>query len=431
MAQFSYKARSRSGEVMQGVLESADRAGALSKLQRDGLYPVSIQPAKGKAAKSKQEKSARATKVTKVKPIKEGGSGRFRFRRKGRKPKLQDSATWMLQLANLLRSGMPLSVALNSMVSISGKGISEEVAIELKQNVTEGKTLSEAMARHPVIFNEMSINMVRAGEESGALEQVLRRLAKHFERFAEVQSKFVSAMIYPAIVCLVGFVIILFFMTYMLPKFSEIFESFNATLPKSTLFLMGVGKLAINPVFWIVLLVVVLAAVVLTVRYKATPNGRRKIDDMKLRLPVLGKVMRLNLFGQFARTLSTLLTNGVPVLTALRITGDVVPNVIIKDSIVMAREAVTDGKSLAEPLARSGLFPRLMIDLVRIGEETGDVPGALENVAITYENDLELELRVMTNLIEPAMIIVMAVGVGGLLFSILQALFTITNNIAR
>ena len=431
MAQFSYKARSRSGEVMQGVLESADRAGASSKLQRDGLYPVSIQPAKGKAAKTKQEKSARAAKVTAIKPIKEGGSGRFRFRRKGRKPKLQDSATWMLQLANLLRSGMPLSVALNSMVSISGKGISEEVAMELRQNVTEGKTLSEAMRRHPVIFNEMSINMVRAGEESGALEQVLRRLAKHFERFAEVQSNFISAMIYPAIVCLVGFVIILFFMTYMLPKFSEIFESFNATLPKSTLFLMGVGKLAINPVFWIVLLVVVLATVVLIVRYKATPNGRRKIDDMKLRLPVLGKVMRLNLFGQFARTLSTLLTNGVPVLTALRITGDVVPNVIIKDSIVMAREAVTDGKSLAEPLARSGIFPRLMIDLVRIGEETGDVPGALENLAITYENDLELELRVMTNLIEPAMIIMMAVGVGGLLFSILQALFTITNNIAR
>jgi type II secretory pathway component PulF len=145
----------------------------------------------------------------------------------------------------------------------------------------------------------------------------------------------------------------------------------------------------------------------------------------------LGKVMRLNLFGQFARTLSTLLTNGVPVLTALRITRDVIPNVIIKDAIVMAREAVTDGKSLAEPLARSELFPKLMIDLVRIGEDTGDVPGALENLALTYENDLELELRVMTNLIEPAMIIIMAVGVGGLLFSILQALFTITNNIAR
>ena len=430
MAQFNYKARSRSGEVMQGVLESADRAGALSMLQRDGLYPVSIQPAKGKSAKvgkAKPEKTPRAA----AKPIKEGGGRRFQFRRKDRKPKLQDSATWMLQLANLLRSGMPLTVALNSMVSISGKGISEEVATELKQNVTEGKTLSEAMGKHPVIFNEMSINMVRAGEESGALEEVLRRLATHFKRFAEVQSKFVSAMIYPAIVCLVGFVIILFFMTYMLPKFSEIFESFNATLPKSTQLLMNIGSLAVNPVFWIVSLVVKLVVVIIFVRYKATTNGRRKLDNAKLRLPVLGKVMRLNLFGQFARTLSTLLTNGVPVLTALRITGDVVHNVIIKEAVVMAREAVTDGKSLAEPLARSGLFPKLMIDLVRIGEETGDVPGALENIAITYENDLELELRVMTNLIEPAMIIMMAVGVGGLLFSILQALFTITNNIAR
>ncbi len=429
MAQFSYKARSRSGEVMQGVLESVDRAGALSKLQRDGLFPVSIQPAKGKAAKGAKTKPEKTRDS--AKPIKEKSGGGFGFRRKGRKPKLQDSATWMLQLANLLRSGMPLSVALNSMVSISGKGISEEVAGELKQNVTEGKTLSEAMGKHPVIFNEMTINMVRAGEESGALEQVLRRLAKHFERFAEVQSKFVSAMIYPAIVCLVGLVIILFFMTYMLPKFSEIFQSFNATLPKSTQLLMSVGSLAVNPVFWIVLLVVILAATIIIVRYKATPGGRRRLDDAKLRLPVLGKVMRLNLFGQFARTLSTLLNNGVPVLTALKITGDVIPNVIIKDAIVMAREAVTDGKSLAEPLARSGLFPKLMIDLVRIGEDTGDVPGALENVAITYENDLELELRVMTNLIEPAMIIMMAVGVGGLLFSILQALFTITNNIAR
>ena len=429
MAQFSYKARSRSGEVMQGVLESVDRAGALSKLQRDGLFPVSIQPAKGKEAKGAKTKPEKTRDS--AKPIKETSGGGFGFRRKGRKPKLQDSATWMLQLANLLRSGMPLSVALNSMVSISGKGISEEVAGELKQNVTEGKTLSEAMGKHPVIFNEMTINMVRAGEESGALEQVLRRLAKHFERFAEVQSKFVSAMIYPAIVCLVGLVIILFFMTYMLPKFSEIFQSFNATLPKSTQLLMSVGSLAVNPVFWIVLLVVILATTIIIVRYKATPGGRRRLDDAKLRLPVLGKVMRLNLFGQFARTLSTLLNNGVPVLTALKITGDVIPNVIIKDAIVMAREAVTDGKSLAEPLARSGLFPKLMIDLVRIGEDTGDVPGALENVAITYENDLELELRVMTNLIEPAMIIMMAVGVGGLLFSILQALFTITNNIAR
>tara|TARA_Y100000588_G_C14100728_1_gene858714 strand:+ start:138 stop:1100 length:963 start_codon:yes stop_codon:yes gene_type:complete len=318
------------------------------------------------------------------------------------------------------------------MVSISGKGISEEIAEELKKNVTEGKTLSEAMSKHPVVFNEMSINMVRAGEESGALEQVLRRLSIHFDRFAEVQSKFISAMIYPAIVCLVGFSIVLFFMVFMLPKFKDIFDDMGdgASLPVSTQLLMNLGEYAVSPAFWIISVMVALAGYIIFVRYKGTPHGRRKLDDKMLRVPVFGKVIQLNLFGQFARTLSTLLTNGVPVLTALRITSDVVPNVIIKDAINTTREAVTDGKSIAEPLARSGLFPKLMIDLVRIGEETGDVPGALDNVATTYEKNLELELRVMTNLIEPAMIIFMAVGVGGLLFSILQALFAITSRMS-
>ena len=193
---------------------------------------------------------------------------------------------------------------------------------------------------------------------------------------------------------------------------------------------MSLGEYAISPVFWVILVLVGLAAFVVFVRYKGTPHGRRKLDDMKMRAWVVGKVVRMNLFGQFARTLSTLLTNGVPVLTALRITSDVVPNVIIKDAIITTREAVTDGKSIAEPLARSGLFPKLLIDLVRIGEETGDVPGALDNVATTYEKNMEQELRVMTNLIEPAMIIFMAVGVGGLLFSILQALFAITQRMS-
>ena len=164
MAQFTYKARSRSGEVMQGLLESADRAAAMSQLKRDGLFPVSIEPAKGKAAKqaAKAERAAKAPDAPK--PINENARSGFSLRRgRNRKPKLQESATWLLQLANLLRSGMPLTLALNSMVSISGKGISEEVANELKKDVTEGKTLSEAMAKHPVIFNEMSINMVRTG----------------------------------------------------------------------------------------------------------------------------------------------------------------------------------------------------------------------------------------------------------------------------
>ncbi|HXJ74662.1 MAG TPA: type II secretion system F family protein, partial [Candidatus Dormibacteraeota bacterium] len=167
------------------------------------------------------------------------------------------------------------------------------------------------------------------------------------------------------------------------------------------------------------------------VRFKATAEGRRRIDGWKMNAPVVGKVVRLNLFGQFARTLSTLLVNGVPVLTALKITEEIVPNVIVKEAIARTREQVTDGKTIAQPLAQSRLFPQLMLDLLKIGEETGDVPGALQNIAETYENELGIQLRVLTNLIEPAMIILMAIGVGGLLLSILSAMFAITGSLSR
>ena len=165
-------------------------------------------------------------------------------------------------------------------------------------------------------------------------------------------------------------------------------------------------------------------------RFQASKEGRRKIDQWKMNAPVFGKVIKLNLFGQFARTLSTLLENGVPVLTALKITEQIMPNVMLKEAIAKTREEVTDGKTIAQPLGRSKLFPQLMVDLVKIGEETGDVPGALKNVADTYENELSIALRVLTNMIEPTMIIIMAFGVGFLLLSVLSAMFAITSSIA-
>jgi type II secretory pathway component PulF len=273
--------------------------------------------------------------------------------------------------------------------------------------------------------------MVRAGEQSGALVEVLRRLADHFERFAEVQQKFVAAMIYPAIVACVGVVIIIFFMTFMLPKFMTIFQGLKVQLPWATRVLMGISGFFGDLRSWAVMGGLAVVFSILFMRFKASQAGKRKIDSWKMNAPVLGKVVRLNLFGQFARTLSTLLVNGVPVLTALKITEEIIPNRVVKEAIARTREEVTDGKTIAQPLGKSKLFPQLMIDLLKIGEETGDVPGALENIAETYENELAIQLRVMTNLIEPAMIIVMAVGVGFLLFSVLSAMFAITATLNR
>jgi len=167
----------------------------------------------------------------------------------------------------------------------------------------------------------------------------------------------------------------------------------------------------------------------LAARFRASQHGRRKIDEWKMKAPIFGKVVRLNLFGQFARVLSTLLQNGVPVLTALKITEQVMPNRLVKEAVAQTREAVTDGKTLAQPLARSKIFPQLMVDLVKIGEETGDVPGALANIAETYESELQVGLRVMTTLIEPVLIVGMAVIVGFLLLSVMLPMFKLIANI--
>lgn len=425
MPQFSYKARRRTGEVVEGVLEVADRSAALIQIERLGLFPVMVDAAKGGLVVAGGSTVARQkTDLRALLPP----ALRTALSQK-RKPKLQELATFTQQLANLLNSGMPLTVALNSMTHLETKGISADVSRELRQDVMEGRSLSDSMAKQPRIFSDLYVNMVRAGESSGALVDVLRRMADHFDRFAQVQSKFTSALIYPSFVAVVGIGIMFFFMTYMLPKFMSIFQGMNVPLPMMTRILIGISHGFSK--YWWLMLIIAAAIAILFKRFQASTEGRRKIDQWKMTAPVFGKVIKLNLFGQFARTLSTLLENGVPVLTALKITEQIIPNCIVKEAISKTREEVTDGKTIAQPLARSKVFPQLMVDLVKIGEDTGDVPGALKNVADTYENELSNALKVMMNMIEPVMIVIMAVGVGFLLLSVLSAMFAMTANIAR
>ncbi len=425
MAQFSYKARRRTGEVVEGVVDVADRSAALIQIERLGLFPVAVDASKGGAiAVTAERSSGRKADWKAMLPP----TLRTALSQK-RRPKLQELATFTQQLANLLHSGMPLTVALNSMTHLETRGIPSEVSRELRQDVMEGRSLSDSMIKQPRIFSDLYVNMVRAGESSGALVEVLRRMADHFERFAQVQAKFTSALIYPAFVALVGVAIMFFFMTYMLPKFMSIFEGMNVPLPMITQMLVSIS--AAFKTYWWLMGSLALMIFVLFKRFQTTEEGRRKIDQWKMKAPLFGKVVKLNLFGQFARTLSTLLENGVPVLTALKITEQIVPNVILREAIARTREEVTDGKTIAQPLAHSKVFPQLMVDLVKIGEETGDVPGALKNVADTYENELSISLRVLTNMIEPVMIMIMACGVGFLLLSVLSAMFAITSSIAR
>ena len=421
MPQFSYKARRRSGELVEGVLEVADRSAAVAQIERLGLFPVAVDTARASAGNGTQTTQKNVDLMAFL-PL----TLRAQLQQK-RKPRLQELATFTQQLANLIQSGMPLTVALNSMTHLESKGISADVSRELKQEVTEGKSMSDAMAKQPRVFSDLYVNMVRAGEQSGSLVEVLRRMASHFQQFAEVQAKFTSALIYPAMVCCVGIGIIAFFMFFMMPRFTLIFEGFDIQLPLPTRMLVAFSQFLIH--YWWLLVALVIVAIILFKRFQSSAEGGRRLDAWKMKAPVFGKVIKLNLFGQFARTLGTLLQNGVPVLTALKITEQVISNHIVKEAIAKTRDAVTDGKTLAQPLEQSKVFPQLMVDLVRIGEETGDVPGALNNIAGTYEGELQIALRVMTTLIEPVLIIVMAVIVGFLLLSIFLPLFRLISQI--
>ena len=421
MPQFSYRARRRSGELVEGVLDVADRSAAVAQIERLGLFPVAVDTAKAGAVNGTQRTGKSVDLMAFLPP-----TLRAQLQQK-RKPKLQELATFTQQLANLIQSGMPLTVALNSMTHLESKGIPAGVSRDLKQEVTEGRSLSDAMARQPRVFSDLYINIVRAGEQSGSLVEVLRRMANHFQQFAEVQAKFTSALIYPALVVCMGILLIAFFMIVMMPQFTKIFEGFNIPLPLPTRILIGCSQFLLG--YWWLLGFVIIVAIILFIRFRASEAGGRKLDEWKMKAPVIGKVINLNLFGQFARTLGTLLQNGVPVLTALKITEQVLPNRLIREAVAKTREAVTDGKTLAQPLAQSKLFPQLMVDLVRIGEETGDVPGALNNLADTYEGELAIALRLMTQLLEPVLILVMGGIVAFLLLSIFLPLFRLISAI--
>jgi len=328
------------------------------------------------------------------------------------------------QLSSLLRSGMSLSQALGTLERRTQKKSFAAVLTQVRNDISQGSTLSDGLAKYPKVFTKFYVNLVRAGEASGTLEEVLQRLTKYYEQAAELREKVVGALIYPLIIVMVGIGTVAFFMTVMVPRFAQMFKDMKRTMPLPTRILIGVSD-AITAYWWVGLLVV--ASLVVLYRQKAqTVEGRLMIDGWKLRVPVLGRVVMANALAQFARTLATLLENGVPVLGALQIVEDIMTNRVIGNEIREARTRVTDGTSISQPLAKGKVFPPLMLDVLAVGEESGEVVPALNNIADMYEKELSRNMKVMTTLLEPVIIIFMAVIVGAIVISVLLAVFDMT-----
>ncbi len=405
MPTFQYKAKTRAGEVVSGSLAAGDRRAALAELGKLGFFPLAVDSAENEAAAKNGAKS-------------------FRSRIKGR-----DVLMFTQQLSSLLRSGMSLSKALDTLERRTQKKALAAVLGDLRNGIVQGESLSDSLAKHPKIFSRFFVNLIRAGEASGALDKVLLRLGKHQQQMAEVREKVVGALLYPLVIVCVGILVIIFFMLVMVPRFAAMFKEMGRTMPLPTRILIGISDAFIG-YWWVGVLLI--GGIVMAYRIRVrTPEGRLALDAWKLRLPVFGGIIMANALAQFARTLATLLENGVPVLNALQIVEDTMTNRVIANELREARTRVTDGTSLSQPLAKGKIFPPLLIDMLAVGEESGEVVPALTNIADTYESELSRTLKVFTTLLEPAIIIFMAMVVGAIVLSVLMAVFDITSGIGK
>jgi general secretion pathway protein F len=407
MPVFEYKALTAAGKAVQGLRE-ADSAKALrSTLRREGVFLTDV-------LGEQQQKAQQAREVN----VKRWVVGRV---------STEDLAIATRQLAVLVHAGIPLVESLTALVEQVDKEKMKRVLGDVKQRVNEGSTLADALAAHPRVFGELYVNMVRAGEHSGALEVVLVRLADFTESQARLRSKILSTMAYPAAMMLIGSVILGVLFTVVIPKVIKLFEDTRTTLPWMTRVLIAFTSFVTN--WWWAILLAAGAAVWGFFRWKRTPAGKARWHRYVLKMPVFGRLARIIAIGRFARTLSTLLKSGVPLLIAMDIVKNVLGNVRLAEVIDQARDAIREGESIAAPLKRSGEFPPLVYHMVAVGERSGALEEMLSNVASAYEAQVDTTVTALTSLLEPLMIVAMGGVVGFIVFSVLMPILQI-NSIA-
>ncbi|HET7753874.1 MAG TPA: type II secretion system inner membrane protein GspF [Anaeromyxobacteraceae bacterium] len=404
MPVFEFKALDQSGRSKQGLREAESARTLRSALRRDGLFLTEVLGQKEAAAAARREVSVRRV------------LGRI---------SADDVAITTRQLAVLVGAGIPLVEALSALVDQVDHERMKRVISDVKQRVNEGASLADAMGAHPKAFSTLYVNMIRAGESSGALEAVLVRLADFTESQARLRSKVLGTLTYPAAMLLIGATIMAILFTVVIPKITRIFEDAQVSLPWTTRGLIAFSTF-IHDFWWLVLLLIA-GAIVLFLRWKKTPSGRAAWDAWVLQAPIFGPLVRQIAIARFARTLSTLLRSGVPLLTSLDIVRNIVGNVRLAGVVEEARNAIQEGESIAAPLKRSGEFPPLVYHMVSIGERSGALEEMLTNVAAAYESQVDTRVGALTSLLEPLMIVAMGVGVAFIVFSILMPILQINN----
>lgn len=420
MAVFEYKALLKgTGKTVHGVIDAENAAQARRKLREQDLYPTWMGEDRGAGAAAATAPGAARTAVSGAGAMR-GGRGRVSGR---------DLALMTRQLAVLLRAGMPLVEALSALIDQTSRMRLRAVVYEVREKVNSGRSLGDALSEHPRVFTLLYVNMVRAGETSGALEQVLLRLADILERQAKLRAQIISAVAYPAFMALFAFGIIIFLMAVIVPRITKLFERQGQELPGLTRALITVSDLF--GTWWPVLLGLVAGALFLWRLWISREEGRRTWDRWKLGFPLYGPLHLKIVCARFARTLGTMLQSGLTMLPALEVVNTVLGNAHLLARMDDIKAGVRRGRDLAQPLKETGMFPPMMIHMIELGQRSGELEDMMIQVADTFDEDVRLAIDAVVSLIEPLIIIVMGLFVGMLVLAILLPIFKMSTTAGK
>lgn len=410
MAEFSYRALDKGGKEVKGVIEASSEEVIVERLRNMGYYPLEVSMQKAKAGQ--------------VDVLALPGLRAIFHRVKGK-----HVMVFTRQFATLIDAGLPIIRSLGILMEQVESVVFQEKIKQIAKDIESGGTLSDALSKYPKIFDNLYVNMVRAGEIGGVLEAVLNKIAEFLEKRQYIVGKVRSAMMYPVVVVFLAAGIVSFILIWIVPKFKDIYDQLGAELPGPTQLLVDIGNILVNQTIWVILGLVLL--VVIYKQVNKTNEGKHTIDKMKLKIPVFGDLFKKTAIVRFSSTLATLITSGVPILQALDICRETSGNEVVTRALTDVYESVKEGDTIHEPLSKCKVFPPLVVHMVAVGEETGAIDQMLLKVAEAYEREVDDTVNALTSILEPLLIVFLGVIVGGIVVALYLPLFNIPKIVGK
>ncbi len=393
MPRYKWEGKTLRGEKRKGEMEAPDEGSVRTHLRQQNVIPTKV--------------------------VGKGKELSFSFGRQ--RVKKKDVAIFTRQLATMIDAGLPLVQSLDILAMQQENKAFSEVIKNIKENVEGGSTFAGALGKHPKVFDELYVNLVIAGEEGGILDNVLNRLAVYIEKAEALKKKVKSALVYPSTIVGVAILVVAILMIFVIPVFDKMFSSMGHTLPLPTLIVIGISKIIKK--FILLIIVALVIFLFMFKRYYSTEKGKFTIDSLVLKSPVFGMLFRKVAVARFSRTLSTLITSGVPILDGLTITSKTAGNKPIEYAIMKARSSISEGETIAEPLARSEIFPPMVTQMIAVGESTGSLDSMLSKIADFYEEEVDVAVATLTSLLEPLLMVFLGVTVGGIVIAMYMPIF--------